>query len=82
MFRNPLTDVIVVLVVVLLILGPKQLPALGRGLREFKDSLTGGDADGAEDSNRQELTAADASPVAASSTRSSESAGVDSERQV
>jgi sec-independent protein translocase protein TatA len=45
MFRNPLTDVIVALVVVLLIFGPKRLPMLGRslgqGLREFKDSITG-----------------------------------------
>ena len=46
MFRNPTTDLIVVLVIVLLIFGPKRLPALGRdlgaGLREFKDSITGG----------------------------------------
>jgi sec-independent protein translocase protein TatA len=45
MFRNPLIDVIVVLVVVLVIFGPKRLPALGRGLghgmREFKDGITG-----------------------------------------
>ena len=81
MFRNPLTDVIVVLVIVLLILGPKQLPALGKGLREFKDSLTGGDSDSAEDAARPELTAASPQPVAASSTRSPESAEVDSERQ-
>jgi sec-independent protein translocase protein TatA len=46
MFRNPTTDLIVVLVIVLLFFGPKRLPALGRdlgaGLREFKDSITGG----------------------------------------
>jgi sec-independent protein translocase protein TatA len=46
MFRNPATDLIVVLVIVLLIFGPKRLPGLGRdlgaGLREFKDSITGG----------------------------------------
>jgi sec-independent protein translocase protein TatA len=45
MFRNPTTDLIVVLVIVLLIFGPKRLPGLGRslgsGLREFKDSITG-----------------------------------------
>jgi sec-independent protein translocase protein TatA len=38
-------ELLVVLVVALLILGPKRLPgagrALGGGLREFKDSLTG-----------------------------------------
>ena len=36
---------IIVLVIVLLIFGPKRLPGLGRqlggGMREFKDSLTG-----------------------------------------
>jgi sec-independent protein translocase protein TatA len=45
MFRNPTTDLIIVLVIVLLFLGPKRLPGLGRslgqGMREFKDSITG-----------------------------------------
>ncbi len=45
MFRNPLTDALIILVVVLLIFGPKRLPTLGRslgeGFREFKDSITG-----------------------------------------
>jgi sec-independent protein translocase protein TatA len=45
MFRNPTTDLIVVLVIVLLVLGPKRLPSLGRslgqGLREFKESISG-----------------------------------------
>ena len=38
-------ELVVVLVIVLLIFGPKRLPGLGRqlggGMREFKDSLTG-----------------------------------------
>ncbi|NLT05342.1 MAG: twin-arginine translocase TatA/TatE family subunit [Solirubrobacterales bacterium] len=42
-------EIIIVLVVVLLIFGPKRLPDLGRslggGLREFKDSVTGKDND-------------------------------------
>lgn len=59
MFRNPVTDVVVVLVIVLLIFGPKRLPQLGRslgqGMREFKDSITGDSkGDGAEE--RPELT--------------------------
>jgi sec-independent protein translocase protein TatA len=37
-------EIVLVLVVALLILGPKRLPeagrSLGRGLREFKDSIT------------------------------------------
>jgi len=53
MFRNPVTDVVVVLVVVLLIFGPKRLPMLGRslgqGMREFKDSITGDSKDDAEE---------------------------------
>jgi sec-independent protein translocase protein TatA len=50
MFRNPLTDALIVLLIVLLIFGPKRLPTLGRslgeGFREFKDSITGGSKDG------------------------------------
>jgi sec-independent protein translocase protein TatA len=44
MFRNPIADVLLVLVVVLLFLGPKRLPELGKslgsGIREFKDGIT------------------------------------------
>jgi sec-independent protein translocase protein TatA len=43
------TELIIVLVIVLIIFGPKRLPSLGRslggGLREFKDSVTGKDND-------------------------------------
>ncbi len=42
-------EIAVVLIVVLLIFGPKRLPDLGRpmgrGMREFKDSVTGKDDD-------------------------------------
>ena len=69
MFRNPVTDVIVVLVVALLIFGPKRLPMLGRslgqGLREFKESITGESRD-EEAEDRPALTppsAADAVPA-------------------
>jgi len=40
-------EIIIVLVIVLLIFGPRRLPdlgkSLGRGMREFKDSVTGKD---------------------------------------
>ncbi len=53
MFRNPTTDLIVVLVIVLLILGPKRLPGLGKslgqGMREFKDSISGDSKDDEEE---------------------------------
>ena len=42
-------EIIIVLVIVLVIFGPKRLPdlgrSLGRGMREFKDSVTGKDND-------------------------------------
>jgi sec-independent protein translocase protein TatA len=45
MFRSPLIDGLVVIVILLLIVGPKKLPQLGRGLgdgmREFKEGITG-----------------------------------------
>ena len=50
-----LPELLIVLFVVLLVLGPKRLPGLGKslggGIREFKDSVTGKDKD-------PELTAA------------------------
>jgi sec-independent protein translocase protein TatA len=52
-------EIIIVLVVVLLLFGPKRLPDLGRslgsGMREFKDSVTGKDKD--EIPERREATA-------------------------
>ena len=65
MLRNPTADLLVVLLIVLLFLGPKRLPTLGRqlghGLREFKDSITGHHGD----EERSELggSAAGAPPV-------------------
>jgi sec-independent protein translocase protein TatA len=42
-------EIVIVLVIVLVIFGPKRLPDLGRslgkGMREFKDSVTGKDSD-------------------------------------
>ena len=43
------TELLIVLAIVLLIIGPKRLPSLGRqlggGLREFKDSVRSRDKD-------------------------------------
>jgi sec-independent protein translocase protein TatA len=60
--KSPSTDLIIVLVIVLLIFGPKRLPGLGRqlgqGMREFKDGITGHSKDEEEAESRPELTPA------------------------
>jgi sec-independent protein translocase protein TatA len=42
-----ITGLIVILIVALLVFGPRRLPeigrSLGKGMREFKDSITGSD---------------------------------------
>jgi sec-independent protein translocase protein TatA len=42
-----LPEILIVLVLALIVLGPKRLPdtgrSLGRGLREFKSAISGGD---------------------------------------
>ena len=72
-------EIVIVLIIVLIIFGPKRLPDLGRsrgrGMREFKDSVTGKDKDDEDDrpertkaesdqpesAERREKTSADAS---------------------
>jgi sec-independent protein translocase protein TatA len=47
-----LPEMLIVLVIALIVLGPKRLPdagrSLGRGLREFKGAITGGADDEAD----------------------------------
>jgi len=74
MFRNPLIDAIVVLVVVMLIFGPKRLPLLGQGLREFKESITG-DSTPAEGAEPPGLPEAATAPLVAQ--RAGEAVAVD-----
>jgi sec-independent protein translocase protein TatA len=68
------TELIIVLVIVLVIFGPKRLPGLGRslgsGMKEFKDSVTGKhdrDLDEDDDDHKKANAALgradDASPV-------------------
>jgi sec-independent protein translocase protein TatA len=56
-------ELAIVLIVALVILGPKRLPgaarSLGRGMREFKDSLTGREPEAA---HAHELDAAAPAP--------------------
>jgi sec-independent protein translocase protein TatA len=71
MFRNPTADLLVVLLIVLLIFGPKRLPGLGKsighGIREFKDGITGNSTPDEEE--RPELTAASATPSTTTTDR-------------
>lgn len=54
-------ELIVLVIVLLLIFGPKRLPeigrSLGRGMREFKDSVTGKDEPAPQAASPAELTA-------------------------
>ena len=67
-----MTELIILLVVVLLIFGPKRLPemgrSLGRGMREFKDSVTGRDKDDDHVEFTPELEV-DADPVVTTTAR-------------
>ena len=51
-------ELMVILVVALIVLGPKKLPeaarSVGRGMREFKESLSTGDDDYDEDDDGPE----------------------------
>jgi sec-independent protein translocase protein TatA len=66
-----LPEVLLVLAIVLIIFGPKRLPALGRslgsGMRNFKESVSGKDKDADEDEDEEqpELTQATAEPPVA-----------------
>ena len=57
-------EIIILLVIVLVIFGPKRLPTLGRqlgrGMREFKDSITGDKKDDDDDDERPGITKATA----------------------
>ena len=59
-------ELVIVLAIALLVVGPKKLPelgrSLGRGMREFKDSITGKDDD--DDKQLEEPGSAQAAPVA------------------
>ena len=61
-----LPELLIVLVILLVIFGPKRLPQLGRslgsGMREFKDAVTGNRKHDDDDDDSPELTAAAPAP--------------------
>jgi len=70
-------EIIIVLVIVLVIFGPKRLPdlgrSLGRGMREFKESVTGkgGDHDELPEGSKDPATRSEAKQPAAAGDSSS-----------
>ena len=64
-------EIAILLVIVLLVFGPKRLPemgrSLGKGMREFKDSITG------KDDDKPELTQTPASEETVSVSSKSDS---------
>ena len=67
-------DLVVILLIALIIFGPKRLPemgrSLGRGMREFKDSITGKDDD--YERPRDELPRGENEPVVSAKARESD----------
>jgi TatA/E family protein of Tat protein translocase len=60
-------EIIVVLIIALIVFGPKRLPelgnSLGKGIREFKDSVTGDHDDDDDDVKTIAATNATTTPV-------------------
>ncbi len=69
---------VVILLIALIIFGPKRLPemgrSLGRGMREFKESITGKDDDDEYPRERDELPRGESEPVVTTTARDRDSA--------
>ena len=69
-------ELIIVLVIILVVFGPKRLPSLGRqlgaGMREFKDSVTGKSKDEEDDDARPTLSPSTATTEPVAEQRSEE----------
>jgi sec-independent protein translocase protein TatA len=59
-------EIVVILIIALIVFGPKRLPemgrSLGKGIREFRGSLSGDNDE--KDSQQHEIAAGDPGPVA------------------
>lgn len=78
-YTKPWLDAAIILLVVLLFVGPKRLPALGKslghGMREFKDGITGKSQ---PDDDRAELEAGKSETATVSRSAGSASSGAES----
>jgi sec-independent protein translocase protein TatA len=78
-YTKPWLDAAIILLVVLLFVGPKRLPALGKslghGMREFKDGITGKSQP--DDSDQPELEAGKSETATASHSAGSASSGAE-----
>jgi sec-independent protein translocase protein TatA len=67
-------ELIILLVVLLLVFGPKRLPemgrSVGRGIREFKDSVSGNEKPGEQKANHPPAEVAPASTSESSAEKS------------
>jgi sec-independent protein translocase protein TatA len=82
-----LPEVLLVLAIVLIIFGPKRLPALGRslgsGMRNFKDSVSRKhDEDDEDDDGKPEITAAQAAAPADTRSEAESATGHPGEDEV
>jgi sec-independent protein translocase protein TatA len=59
-------EIAIVLIIALLVFGPKRLPelgkSLGKGIREFKGSITGDDDKDEQPDDKAQIAAADPTP--------------------
>ena len=79
-YTKPWLDAAIILLVVLLFVGPKRLPALGKslghGMREFKDGITGKSQP--DEGDRAELEAGKGETPTVSRSAGSPSSGAES----
>lgn len=64
MFRSPVFDAVVIIVVLLLFAGPKRLPMLSRSIGESIKEFKGGIGHDSAQQEKSEITAANAAPAA------------------
>jgi sec-independent protein translocase protein TatA len=88
MFRNPLSDALVVLVILLLFFGPKRLPMLSRSIGESIREFKGGIGKSSEDEDDKPQLAApsgearpESDPARAQTEPPRETAPVSAERE-